>query len=86
MNRLQKRYEIMDEDLNILDVCLLVKMSIDGTSDPLSVMKEMKYVNYLKKVIDTWEIEAGNVFQQNFDFSVRNLVLSTLELFENSDR
>jgi hypothetical protein len=73
MNRLELREQTLKEDISIYDVCLMLKMSQDGSSDPLSDNDRVKYFRYLVTVKDTWE-EPTNIF----DYAVKNLIISTL--------
>lgn len=81
INRLSKRSSILQENISVYDVCLKLKMSADGSSDPLSDEDQERYCNYLETVLDTWVLEPGNVLSMNFDFAVRNLVIATLAIY-----
>jgi hypothetical protein len=82
MNRLEKRHEIIKEQISLYDVCLDLRMSRNGSADPLPMEKELKYVKFLETVLETWELDNfGSVYEINFDFAVRNLIVATLDLY-----
>ena len=83
MNRMEKREEIIKEQISLYDVCLDLRMSRNGSADPLRMEKELIYVKFLETVLETWELDSGSVYENNFDFAVRNLIVATLDLYNH---
>jgi hypothetical protein len=81
MNRLQKRDAILQEDISIYDVCLTLKMAKNGSSDPLQKEDEKRYLEYLKTVEETWEMEYGDYWNEAFDYSIRGMISSVIGMY-----
>jgi hypothetical protein len=87
MNRLQKRYAILnaagiENDLELPELCLRFRMSLNDSGDSLSDKSQTAYYNYLRCVIDTWEDEYQKDYGElMFDLAVKNLVNATIQLY-----
>jgi homospermidine synthase len=81
MNRLEERTVVLEEDIHgkIFSVCLALKMSKCGTSEPLLKTKEKRYLDFIETVISTWE----NSFEKDaeFDNAVLKLCKATLKMY-----
>jgi hypothetical protein len=86
MNRLQKRNAILPFYTSIYDVCLGLRMSLNGSTDPLDKDIEDAYVLFLQTIIDTWEPSEANGLEQNFDNIIKSLVIATLLLYEKAQK
>jgi hypothetical protein len=85
MNRLEKRHSVLDlgTDTNksVLEICLDMKMNMNGSSNSLSHCHLGKYAEYLDATLETWEAGRGGLLNDAFDFAVRNLIIATLEMW-----
>ena len=81
MNRLEKRTAVLGEDIHgkIFDVCLELKMSKCGTSEPLLQAKEKRYLDFIGTVISTWENSSEK--DAEFDNAVLKLCKATLKMY-----
>ncbi len=82
MYRLEKREIALGENIHgkIFYICLELKMSKCGSSEPLIKEKEKRYLNFIKTVIETWE----DSFEKDaeFDNAVLKLCKATLKMYE----
>jgi hypothetical protein len=92
--RLEKRYDELEElgdyflsyPPSIYDICLGLKMSVDGSADPLDAIAEKCYVNFLKTTLLTWEVNKWQdskwgVLQNSFDNCMEQLIMITLSIY-----
>lgn len=77
MNRLQLREKVLQENLSVYEVCLRLRMSLNGSSDGMPEEQENRYVEFLKTVLNTWEKSGSNFYEALFDDAVKGLVLTT---------
>lgn len=83
MNRLEKRTIALGEDIHgkIFSVCLELKMSKCGTSEPLIKGKERRYLKFIETVLETWEDSFKK--DAEFDNAVLRLCKATLKMYES---
>jgi homospermidine synthase len=81
MNRLEKRTAALGENIHgkIFDVCLELKMSKCGSSEPLITETEKRYLNFIKTVVETWENSFNS--DAEFDSAVLRLCKATLRMY-----
>lgn len=86
MNRLQKRYSVLlpdEQGMDIFDVCINLRMCLNGSMDGPQVEDWHRYAKFLQTVLDTWEDDGGDSDEFLFDEGVKTLVIRTLKLYKN---
>jgi hypothetical protein len=80
MSDLIARFDLFENDISIYDICLELRMSWNGSSDPMDKDDEKKALEYLRITLGTWKEDSIGLFETAFDNAVKNLIICTLQL------
>lgn len=78
MKRLEARSAVLPDYpvlVTVFDVCLRVRMGLNGSMDPLPADQFDNRVRFLRTCLDTWDES-----QDRFDAAAREMIEATLEM------